>query len=89
MQLLANLGFDPNYGARPVKRVIQQSVENELARMVLKGELKEDDTVVVDLDLTPVSGGALPVQKLSFRKLQQLEASNLAADADSVTYAQG
>ncbi|CAA6661666.1 unnamed protein product [Spirodela intermedia] len=41
--LLGTLGFDPNFGARPVKRVIQQMVENEIALGVLKGDFKEDD----------------------------------------------
>lgn len=88
VQLLASLGYDPNYGARPVKRVIQQSVENELARSILKGEFKEEDTILVDTDLTSIAG-SLPQQKLSFRKLQAVESSNQAADADPFAFAQG
>jgi ATP-dependent Clp protease ATP-binding subunit ClpB len=89
VQLLASLGYDPNYGARPVKRVIQQSVENELARSILKGEFKEEDTILVDTDLTSVAGSGLPQQKLSFRKLQAIDSSSQAADADPFAYAQG
>jgi ATP-dependent Clp protease ATP-binding subunit ClpB len=89
VQLLASLGYDPNYGARPVKRVIQQSVVNELARSILKGDFKEEDTILVDTDLTSVAGSGLPQQKLSFRILQAIDSSNQVVDADPLTYAQG
>ncbi|XP_024382965.1 chaperone protein ClpB3, chloroplastic [Physcomitrium patens] len=88
VQLLASLGYDPNYGARPVKRVIQQSVENELARSILRGDFTEEDTVLVDTDLTSVAGSSLPQQKLSFRRLQAVD-SNQATDSDSFAYAEG
>lgn len=52
VDLLSQLGFDPNYGARPVKRVIQQMVENEVAVEVLKGDFAEEDTVILDVDQT-------------------------------------
>ncbi len=45
---LANDGYDPVYGARPLKRLIQQHIENPLARRLLVGEFKEGDTVLVD-----------------------------------------
>lgn len=50
VELLGTLGFDPNFGARPVKRVIQQLVENEVAMGVLRGDFKEEDSVVVDVE---------------------------------------
>ncbi|PHT78398.1 Chaperone protein ClpB3, mitochondrial [Capsicum annuum] len=50
ISLLANMGFDPNYGARPVKRVIQQMVENEVAMGVLRGDFTEEDMIIVDVD---------------------------------------
>ncbi|XP_078438980.1 chaperone protein ClpB3, mitochondrial-like [Wolffia australiana] len=50
VEVLGTAGFEPNFGARPVKRVIQQMVENEIAMGVLKGEFKEDDVVLVDAD---------------------------------------
>ncbi|XP_024014086.1 chaperone protein ClpB4, mitochondrial isoform X2 [Eutrema salsugineum] len=52
VDLLAQLGFDPNYGARPVKRVIQQMVENEIAVEVLKGDFAEEDSILLDVDQT-------------------------------------
>ena len=45
---LASDGFDPVYGARPLKRLIQQHLENPLARRLLAGEFTEGDTVLVD-----------------------------------------
>ncbi|KAK4785606.1 hypothetical protein SAY86_002295 [Trapa natans] len=51
IELLATLGFDPNFGARPVKRVIQQLVENEIAMGILRGDFKEEDSVLLDADL--------------------------------------
>ena len=49
-KLLADEGYDPNYGARPLKRVIQQRVENPLAGKILRGEYAPGDTVIVDAD---------------------------------------
>ncbi len=48
-QLLAKEGFDPVYGARPLKRVIQNEVQNVLAMKLLNGEVKEGDTVLIDV----------------------------------------
>jgi ATP-dependent Clp protease ATP-binding subunit ClpB len=45
----AEVGFDPVYGARPLKRMLQKMVLNELARKILDGTFKEGDTVEVDL----------------------------------------
>ena len=57
-ELLGNVGFDPVYGARPLKRAIQQQLENPLASAILAGEFAGGDTVHVDAE-----GG-----KLVFRK---------------------
>ena len=46
---LAREGYDPVYGARPLRRVIERFVENPLSMMVLRGELKDGDVVKVDL----------------------------------------
>jgi ATP-dependent Clp protease ATP-binding subunit ClpB len=45
---LANAGFDPSYGARPLKRVIQREVQDRLATMLLGGEVRDGDHVVVE-----------------------------------------
>ena len=47
LQLLGNTGFDPVYGARPLKRAIQQMLENPLAQKILAGEFAPGDTIVV------------------------------------------
>ncbi|KAG6543345.1 hypothetical protein Mapa_015259 [Marchantia paleacea] len=87
IQLLGSMGYDPNYGARPVKRVIQQSIENELAKGILKGEFKEDDVILVDTDLTAFSGGSLPQQKLTFSKQVHPEDSSAReSDVDPLAY---
>ena len=45
---LANEGFDPVYGARPLRRAIQRSVEKPLSKRILAGELSEGDEVLID-----------------------------------------
>ena len=47
---LAEAGFDPIYGARPLRRVIQKQVQDSLAKLILSGEFVEGDTVTVDAD---------------------------------------
>jgi len=49
-ELLAERGFDPVYGARPLKRTIQRDVQNPLAMKILSGEFGEGDTAVVGVD---------------------------------------
>ncbi|MEO7916033.1 MAG: AAA family ATPase, partial [Dokdonella sp.] len=48
LNLLGDFGFDPVYGARPLKRAIQQQLENPLARKLLAGEFTSGDTIHVD-----------------------------------------
>jgi len=45
---LAALGFDPKFGARPLRRLIQEKIENEIANIVLRDGIKRRDTVVID-----------------------------------------
>ena len=49
VRFLAREGFDPEFGARPLRRAIQRLVENELSRMVLSGSVEAGDKVIVDL----------------------------------------
>ena len=58
--LLGNLGYDPTYGARPLKRVIQKQLIDRLALKLLEGEFREGDTVGVDAE-----GGELRFSKAS------------------------
>ena len=60
---LSNTGYDPAYGARPLRRLVQTEVGDQLARMLLAGKVHDGDTVLVDqtggehLDLTARSSG--------------------------------
>ena len=45
--MLGSQGYDPAFGARPLRRIIQREVENALARMMLAGEIRSGDAVVV------------------------------------------
>lgn len=45
---LAELGYDPQFGARPLKRVIQKNVLNELSKMILAGEVSSDKKILID-----------------------------------------
>ncbi len=60
---LAKEGYDPDYGARPLKRLIQRQVADPLAKKILAGELKEGDAVEADLG----TGG-----ELVFRRAESL-----------------
>ncbi len=51
LDLLAEMGYDPEMGARPLRRVIQQKVEDRLSDAVLSGQFKDGDTIVVDVEV--------------------------------------
>jgi ATP-dependent Clp protease ATP-binding subunit ClpB len=55
---LADMGYDPQYGARPLKRVIQREVENRIAHAILDGTVRDGDTVEID-----AKGGKLVLEK--------------------------
>jgi ATP-dependent Clp protease ATP-binding subunit ClpC len=69
---LAKTGFDPMFGARPLKRVLQKYVESELSVKLLSGEYKTGDKVLVGLNeektnLTFKKDGTVPVKKVPSR----------------------
>jgi ATP-dependent Clp protease ATP-binding subunit ClpB len=68
---LADAGYDPVYGARPLRRAIQHHLQDKLAPMILSGHFKEGDTVVVDAD----------GEGLSFAKEEEEKAGKLQAAA--------
>lgn len=49
-ELIARDGFNPQYGARPLKRTIMQLIENPLAKLILSGDIKKGDTALIDSD---------------------------------------
>jgi len=56
---LADRGYDPIYGARPLRRLMQREIDDRLARALLAGDIRDGDTVRVDLD-----GDGLSVQRM-------------------------
>ena len=49
IEYIAGQGFDPEYGARPLKRAIQKYVEDPLAEQIVKSNLKEGDSIKIDM----------------------------------------
>jgi ATP-dependent Clp protease ATP-binding subunit ClpC len=81
---LGEKGYDPNYGARPLRRVIQQDVEDKLSENVLRGEYEIGTTVLVDYD-----GSEIVIRKLekaaaaaAESKLLSGESSHLLSDSN-------
>lgn len=56
-------GFDPVYGARPLRRLIQSAIGDQLARQLLAGEITDGDTVLVDLDPAADALAVRPARK--------------------------
>jgi ATP-dependent Clp protease ATP-binding subunit ClpB len=61
-QLLGDMGYDPTYGARPLRRVIQKQLTDRLALALLQGELREGDQVTVDAREGELALDAAPAQ---------------------------
>jgi ATP-dependent Clp protease ATP-binding subunit ClpB len=72
-ELLGNLGYDPIYGARPLKRIIRKYIENPLANDLLKGAFRDGDHILVEVD------AAHPDQL----KFSQLKTSNTVPPENS------
>jgi len=62
---LAEVGFDPVYGARPLKRAIQREVETQIAKGIIRGEFNEGDTIFVDVENERLAFKKLPVELLT------------------------
>jgi ATP-dependent Clp protease ATP-binding subunit ClpB len=66
LDFLADVGFDPVYGARPLKRTIQRELETVIARGILAGEFFDGDTIVVTVELERLAvrrGASSPVRQ--------------------------
>jgi ATP-dependent Clp protease ATP-binding subunit ClpB len=61
---LAESGFDPTYGARPLRRTIQHLIQDPLATKILEGSVQEGDRVTVDVKDGEVIFSSLPVSEL-------------------------
>ena len=62
IDLLADVGYDPVYGARPLKRAIQRELETQIAKGILRGEFNEGDTVFVDVENERLAFKRLPAE---------------------------
>jgi ATP-dependent Clp protease ATP-binding subunit ClpB len=60
LDFLTNVGYDPVYGARPLKRTIQKELETILAKGILRGDFKEGDTVFVEVQNDHLTFSRLP-----------------------------
>lgn len=62
LDFLAEVGYDPVYGARPLKRAIQRELETQIAKSILRGEFGEGDTIFVDVENERLSFKRLPAE---------------------------
>ncbi len=76
---LAEKGFDPKMGARPLRRLIQDEVEDQLSEKLLRGEFGAGDAIELDID----SGGSIVVQIPKKKKSKsRTKAKSSASDSD-------
>jgi ATP-dependent Clp protease ATP-binding subunit ClpC len=68
--LLAEKGYDPQLGARPLRRAIQQMVEDPLSERILWKEFRVGETVVIDVEDSPIEGEG---PQLTFRAIEGIE----------------
>jgi ATP-dependent Clp protease ATP-binding subunit ClpB len=82
VQLLTDLGFDPQFGARPMRRVLQRELINELSKQILSGNYGPGDEIYIDADHTGLLFSAKPTNTAAIKELL----SNVADDTinDSV-----
>ena len=57
---LADKGFDPNFGARPLRRLLTHTVETSLSKQIIRGDVREGDTVEIGYDGTDFTFKTLP-----------------------------
>ncbi|MGJ3248745.1 MAG: ATP-dependent chaperone ClpB [Elainellaceae cyanobacterium] len=62
LDFLAEVGYDPVYGARPLKRAIQRELETQIAKSILRGEFHDGDTIYVDVENERLSFKRLPAE---------------------------
>ncbi|ADI64274.1 ATP-dependent chaperone ClpB [Trichormus azollae] len=62
LDFLAQVGYDPVFGARPLKRAIQRELETQIAKAILRGEFSDGDTIFVDVQNERLAFSRLPVE---------------------------
>jgi ATP-dependent Clp protease ATP-binding subunit ClpB len=83
MTLLADLGYEPQFGARPMTRVIQREIINELAKQVLGGQYLAGDTIYVGTDAKGFTFGKVKVESKEAPKIND-DSDDKSADLDKL-----
>ena len=65
LDFLADVGYDPVYGARPLKRAIQRELETQIAKAILRGEFSDGNTIFVDVENERLAFKRLPQELLT------------------------
>jgi ATP-dependent Clp protease ATP-binding subunit ClpB len=65
LDFLAEIGYDPVYGARPLKRAIQRELETQIAKAILRGEFNDGDIIYVDVENERLAFKRLPAELLA------------------------
>ncbi|MFB2978045.1 ATP-dependent chaperone ClpB [Microseira sp. BLCC-F43] len=65
LDFLAEVGYDPVFGARPLKRAIQRELETQIAKAILRGEFSDGDTIFVDVENERLAFKRLPAELLT------------------------
>lgn len=65
LDFLAEVGYDPVFGARPLKRAIQRELETQIAKAILRGEFSDGDTIFVDVENERLAFSRLPMELLT------------------------
>lgn len=65
LDFLAEVGYDPVFGARPLKRAIQRELETQIAKGILRGQFNDGDTIYVDVENERLAFKRLPVELLT------------------------
>ncbi|MGB3207147.1 MAG: ATP-dependent chaperone ClpB [Crinalium sp.] len=65
LDFLAEVGYDPVYGARPLKRAIQRELETQIAKSILRGDFNDGDTIYVDVENERLAFKRLPAEILT------------------------
>ncbi len=82
---LALTGYDPAYGARPLRRLVQREIGDKLARALLSGQVQDGDTVLVDRPLALEGpGGSVAEDGLVLAKADPADAGGAASPAEAV-----
>lgn len=67
---VANVGYDPQYGARPLKRAMQKHIEDLLAEAIISGKYKMGDKISIDVDKKGLKKGETP-EKLKISRVKK------------------